>query len=372
MRTVLHLLLVSACAAFVACATNEESSEVVQGNAALGRVVRASDCGSSSDDVPEELRCTGLYSDWDSLTIDPAVQAFAPGFELWSDGAEKTRWIYLPPGTQIDASDMNAWVFPVGTKLWKEFRLPIAGSTVSGGVARVETRMLRKVAEGRWTFATYVWSPEQDSARRVTAGIRPFPGTQDYEVPAERTCNRCHGNKPDRVLGFEAVLLAAPEATGLTYDRLVAEGRISRGGSTIPTTSSLQIPGDTLTREAIGRLHANCGIACHNASGPAPFSMRIESVDGATPTAVEGTSVFQEAIGQPSFFTPDGASGTFYRIQPTDEGRSTIFYRMSQRGSGGEQMPPVATHLPDPESLQAMRAWIRSMTGAPYPPPGPR
>ena len=38
----------------------------------------------------------------------------------------------------------------------------------------------------------------------------PFPRTQDYEVPSERTCNRCHGNKPNRVLGFEAVSLAAP------------------------------------------------------------------------------------------------------------------------------------------------------------------
>ncbi len=43
--------------------------------------------------------------------------------------------------------------------------------------------MQHKVADGRWLHATYVWSPEQDAARRVTTGIMPFPGTDSYEVP---------------------------------------------------------------------------------------------------------------------------------------------------------------------------------------------
>ena len=41
--------------------------------------------------------------------------------QLWADYATKQRWILLPPGTKIDATDPNEWVFPVGTKVWKEF-----------------------------------------------------------------------------------------------------------------------------------------------------------------------------------------------------------------------------------------------------------
>jgi hypothetical protein len=343
----------------------------------LGDARRGADCGPPvADRLPDDLQCTGLYSDWTTRTIDPSIASYAPGFALWSDGAEKTRFIQLPPGAQIDARDMNAWVFPVGTKLWKEFRVKTSHQGRDPGrLPLVETRMIQKTAEGRWLFATYVWSVEQDSARRVTAGIMPYPGTDSYEVPSERMCNRCHNGRPDRVLGFEAVLLAAPEATGLTYERLLAAGRL-RGavGHDLPSPAALQIPGDPVARDAIGRLHANCGLACHNPTGPAPFSMRIDVVDGSTPRGVEGTSVFQEAIGQESFFTPAKGAGRYYRIRPTDPDGSTIFYRMGRRdlAGGGEQMPPIATHQTDTGSLSSVRGWIASMTAPPYPAPGPR
>src|SRR5262245_53175162 len=68
--------------------------------------------------TPGELACTGLYADWPSRTLAPGLRAFKPGFELWSDGASKRRWLYLPPGGRIDVSSMNEWVFPVGTKIW--------------------------------------------------------------------------------------------------------------------------------------------------------------------------------------------------------------------------------------------------------------
>ena len=44
--------------------------------------------------------------------IDPRNLAFAPQYPLWTDGAAKRRWISLPPGTAIDASDPENWVFP--------------------------------------------------------------------------------------------------------------------------------------------------------------------------------------------------------------------------------------------------------------------
>src|SRR5262249_30960643 len=94
--------------------------------------------------LPEHLRDTGLYARGGGEEIAPDVLAFSPQYPLWSDGAEKRRWIRLPPGTRIDARDPDRWVFPVGTRLWKEFSLG----------RRLETRMLERARGGR-RFATH-------------------------------------------------------------------------------------------------------------------------------------------------------------------------------------------------------------------------
>jgi len=57
---------------------------------------------------PQTLPETGLYADFAALRVDPSHLAFAPQYPLWTDGATKRRWISLPSGTAIDASDPGA------------------------------------------------------------------------------------------------------------------------------------------------------------------------------------------------------------------------------------------------------------------------
>ena len=78
------------------------------------------------------------------------VRPYAPQYALWTDGATKQRTISLPAGTQIDASDPNAWQFPIGTKLTKEFSF--AGK-------KVETRTIELTPDG-WRFEAFVWSED--------------------------------------------------------------------------------------------------------------------------------------------------------------------------------------------------------------------
>ena len=102
-----------------------------------------SDSGCPEDGaVPDDLRCTGLYTDWSAKALAPSVQPYTPAFTLYSDGASKARWISLPAGGQIVTSDLDNWVFPVGTKIWKEFSV--------GGV-RVETRLAWKT-DAQWSL----------------------------------------------------------------------------------------------------------------------------------------------------------------------------------------------------------------------------
>ena len=333
--------------------------------------------------VPLALGDTGLYSDWASRTVDPSNRSYTPAFPLWSDGAKKSRWIHIPAGAQIDVTNIDEWQFPIGTKAWKEFRYDIRRADGTMAIdQRIETRMLWKRAAGDWQLVTYVWSAAQDEASLATAINAPpipFPGTASYEVPVLR-CHACHDRRQDKVLGFEAALLAAPETdpAGLTWDKLRAEKLVtSRGVLPDATALGFLSQGQPGERAAVGYLHTNCGITCHheNSGEGTPFFMRLEAgTSGHLPTSIVDTSVFQTAINKTSYFTPGGSGQQSFRIRPTDIDHSMVYYRMHTRAGlagGGEQMPPIATHVIDDAECQAVANWIQSMTAPPYPPPAP-
>jgi hypothetical protein len=273
---------------------------------------------------------------------------------------------------------MNDWVFPVGTRLWKEFRLPAAG-VPAGRMRRIETRLLWKQAEDRWLRAVYVWSEDESQALQVKDGIASAPGTNGYGIPAQGDCVRCHGGRVDNVLGFEAILLAAPEASGLTYAELARSGLLTvAGGGAPPPQEALQVPGNGVERRALGLLHTNCGVSCHHPKGFAThFEMRLEVGEDGRVGGVAASRIVATAINQPSKFRPAGApKGTlYYRIRPGDPERSTLLYQMARRDAPGglpEQMPPLATRRVDVEGVAAVRAWIASMSpAAGYPAPAP-
>jgi hypothetical protein len=314
------------------------------------------DCSFGPGDEATELRCTGLYADWATKTLAPDVRAYDPGLHLWSDGAAKTRWIYLPPGTQIDTSDMDEWTFPYGTKLWKEF--------VVGG-KRIETRMLWKrpaSSIGGWYLTTYRWSADESRADELTTGEANADGN-GYQVPAQSMCNDCHLGRRDTVMGFEAVSLASPAASGLTMAALQSEGLL-----TAPPTSSLTIPGDAPTAAALGYLHANCGTACHNRGGGEAnsigFFMRL---DVATLGSVQTTDAWQTGMNRSAYFAlPADAFPMIF--DPCSPATSAAYYRMSVRDGVntpyiGSQMPPIASHQTDPTGLAIVAAWLNDQPG---------
>ncbi len=153
--------------------------------------------------LPEHLLDTGLYADASLSRLQPGVLPFTPQYPLWSDGASKRRWIQLPAGTSIDAAQPDAWEFPRGTKLWKEFS--------HGG--RVETRFIERLMDGSWRYASYVWSADgKDAVLAPAAGIRELPmpaSSARYSIPAQDDCRACHEGAPAPVLGFSALQLSS-------------------------------------------------------------------------------------------------------------------------------------------------------------------
>jgi hypothetical protein len=308
-------------------------------------------CEQDASDAPVQLACTGLYSDWPSRTIAPNVRAYAPAFPLWSDGAEKARYIALPPGTQIDTSNMDQWQFPVGTKLWKQFSL-------NGQL--VETRYLWKRGVGDWARTTYAWSLDGTTATELTTGLRGWNGTS-YEIPPQTACQACHAGRTDDVLGFEAVSLAGSGATGLTLDELVREGLLTQ-----PPAAPIVVPGNATESAALAWLHANCGTTCHNRTSWDCNTTLFMRLDVATLSSVQSTDAWTTAVGQPlANYVPPSP---MLRITPGDPSRSAVSYRASVRDSDpsqSNQMPPMDTHVVPDAGVAVINAWIASMPPMP-------
>ena len=112
-------------------------------------------CPDPGTAAPADVFCIGLYADHDPTHYAASALPYTPGVVLWSDGAEKQRYLALPPSTQIDTSDMDAWKFPVGTKAFKEFRF-------DGKL--VETRLVWKQSEPTGSSRTYIWDDAQTNA----------------------------------------------------------------------------------------------------------------------------------------------------------------------------------------------------------------
>jgi hypothetical protein len=302
---------------------------------------------------PATLECTGLYAELATKQLMAGVQAYAPAVPLWSDGAEKHRWVSLPPGTIIDTSNPSEWVFPVGTRFWKEF---------SQGGKRVETRLWQKVRSDYWVHAAYAWNADETAASLSGGGDIPFGGGT-YHIPTQDECEKCHRGRTEHILGFEQVELGLPGATGMTLADLAAQGRLSAPPAA--TTLAIGDDGTGAAAPALGWLHANCGITCHNANSNAvafPSGLRFRL----DPTQLDGRSsagfdTLKTAVGV-AVNAPNWKGQV--RIVPGDPTASLLYFLISHRGAG-MQMPPIATRVIDEANVAVVGRWISSMPPLP-------
>ena len=318
--------------------------------------------------APETLAETGLYSDFATKAVADGVLSFVPQYPLWSDGATKRRWIRVPDGASIDASDPDAFRFPAGTKLWKEFSFG----------HRVETRFMRLEEDGRWTYATYRWSDDGREARLVPergvkGAVEIRPGIR-HDLPGVADCRACHTGRPVEVLGFTALQLSpdrdprAPHAErsgphDVDLRKLVELGVLKN----LPASLLERAPRIQATspreRAVLGYLQSNCGI-CHNGVGPlSSLGMQLDAPVGGTLDAL--APAFESAVGVPSRYQPSPSSKCA-RIDPGAPDASALVIRMGSRNPY-VQMPPLGTHLVDEEALALVEEWIREDLADPVP-----
>ena len=301
----------------------------------------AADADAGAPVVPAKLSDTGLFADIEAGVLASDIEEFEPRYVLWADNSTKTRWIRLKGS--VDTQNMDHWSLPAGTRIWKEFR--VAG-------VRVETRLIWRWGSGPkdFIYAAYQWNAMQTDADHVPNGVVNANGTT-HDIPPLGACAGCHDVLRERVLGFSAIQLSMSPGD-LTLEKLKAQGRL-----TAPPIGTFAPPGNATEQEALGYLHSNCG-NCHNTDDGVkfvtPFSYRLLVGD----STVAQTGSYQSNVKVPlDAFQHQGIT---MRIAPGDLDASAVSYRMSVRGFQ-DQMPPVATKVPDAIGQNAVNAWIAAL-----------
>ena len=315
---------------------------------------------------PPTLSGTGLYQDIRQHGVATRNLEYSPQYPLWSDGALKRRWVSLPPGKAIDGSRPDAWVFPVGTKFWKEF---------SFHGRRVETRYIERQADGTWLYASYAWNADESEAVLVPG--QGQPGACEVEegrwhaIPSVDDCKACHQGQDTAVLGF-SVLQLSPDrdpnalhaepvpAPGVDLNYLIQRKLLKGLPRALQKTPPRLAASTPTERAALGYLHGNCG-HCHNDEGMLKgLGLSLRHVSGQGATGVEravATAVGVPLRARAGALPPEA----HFRLEPGHPERSGALLRMGTR-QPASQMPPLGTVIVDVQATALLSRWAAEST----------
>lgn len=269
---------------------------------------------------------------------------------LYSDGAEKLRFIALPPGTLLSADGEGLLQFPVGTALIKTFAYS------EGEQQRlIETRVLMHRPEG-WVALPYRWNDAQTEARLAVAGARvpitaPSGETISYRIPNKNQCKECHSLD-------DAVVPIGPKARNLSEQwlgRMVGLGYLDampQVSQRLPLWDNRGVyPRDPLAR---AYLDVNCA-HCHQPRAMASNSgldLRWEQQDAV-----------KLGVGKRPVAAGRGSGGHDFDIDPGNPAGSILVHRMGSI-EPGVAMPELGKSTVDVEGLAVVEQWIAGMKGS--------
>ncbi len=292
---------------------------------------------------PATLTEFGFFTDPAANRPAAGVTPYRLNTPLWSDGTEKHRFLYLPPGNRATARGEGLLDLPVGAALIKTFAF---------GARKIETRVLLHRAEG-WVALPYQWNAAQTEARLVLAGARvalttPTGQAISYAIPNKNQCKECHGLSG-------AVVPIGPKARNLDPAWLTAlhrAGRLDR----VPVVARRvplweQRAKAPIAAAARGYLDVNCA-HCHNPVGSASNSGLDLRWEQGNPAAY-GVNKRPVAAGR-------GAGNLLFGIVLGDPDHSILLYRMRSL-EGGVAMPELGKATLDPEGIAVVERWVRGM-----------
>ncbi|RXK47082.1 SO2930 family diheme c-type cytochrome [Aquirufa rosea] len=324
----------------------------VQKNAS-GYVMKLSDYGFFLGDIKDQIPQEGVIP----------YQLNAP---LFSDYAQKLRFIRIPQGTQVAYNADSVLQFPVGTAIIKTFYYPKEEANPTAGRRIMETRVLIR-QEKSWVALPYIWDEAQTEATLEVAGGSSPVSWKDkqgilkqvnYQVPNMNQCKGCHERSGKMTpIGPSARQLNGdfPYTTG-KQNQLVhwAQVGVLSGLPDLKTIPSLVDYNDEskpLQDRALAYLDINCA-HCHNPTGPARSSGLYLNWDSKDQTAY-GIMKTPVAAGR-------GSGNLKYDIVPGKAKESILAYRIDSVDPG-VMMPELGRKMKHTEGIKLIQDWINSL-----------
>lgn len=267
---------------------------------------------------------------------------------LFSDYAEKQRFIFLPKGTALTVEQGGKIAFPIGTALIKSFGYPAADGTMR----ILETRLLLHRADG-WVALPYVWRSDGSDADLRIGGTRlPVTFTRpdgsnmsiSYGVPNKNQCKQCHSSA-------DAIVPIGPFIQNIKFIRSGDAEKLLASGAMASEANWDDAASGTLDERAHAYLRVNCG-HCHAPKGSASNSGLF--LDGsAKDAAAYGIGKRPVAAGR--------ASGNLdFIVEPGKPDRSILIARMKSTDPG-IAMPELGRATVHAEGVKLLEEWIAAM-----------
>lgn len=300
------------------------------------------------------------------LTPAYGVLPYQPASELFTDYAEKKRFLWLPKGTKATFNEDGKIIeFPVGSALIKTFYY--SKFQPSNTTRLIETRVMIKQQTG-WIYAEYVWNEEQTEAfYQMDGSTLPISWKDElgvlksttYRIPSEEECAICHtisdiktpiGIKPQNI-NFE---LEYDGVVKNQLQKLIDFGYLENNiPSTINSTVNYKDSSKPLALRVRSYLDINCA-HCHQDGGYASvYVLRFEfDKTNSSPNLGICMSASHTVPGNPATTL----------VKPFDLNRSILFYRVSTNDFN-YRMPFLGRTIRDEEGIVLISDWINSLTG---------
>jgi len=338
----------------------------------FNNVFPALDTDNGGASPPATLSGTGAFTDLATLAPAAGLIPYELNSPLFSDNAEKLRWVSIPTDGNRDSATEQIqfrpelpWTYPAGTVAVKHFELPTNANNPLQR-RRLETRFLVATGNGDFYGLTYRWRLNGSDADLVSeAGasanytVTEADGSsrvQRWDFPSRSDCRTCHNKGGGVFLGLTTWQLnRAINGAGTPRNQLdiwaVSELFNAPIGSPayLPAAAPLDDTTAPLETRVRSYLASNCA-NCHNDRSEedlnADFDLSFWNTLAET-RMVNGVPLYDLGVNDARVVKPGSpdASVLLLRMEATDV----------------HKMPPIGRNLVDDQAVALVRQWIEEV-----------
>ena len=349
---------------FFSCSDSQEKNKAPKARKGSATLIKK----QVETNDPQRLSDYGFFKgDLAALLPAARVYSYTINTPLFSNYAEKARFIYLPKGKKMDLPQQGPLRFEEGTVLIKNFYYPVDEKLEPSKRRILETRLLLKEKTG-WKPLNYLWNEEQNEAMLNYVGAKIDVVWKDmtgknhplvYQVPNLNQCKNCHSRdneiSPIGVTAaqlnrqYEGVATAINQLDYFDQEGLFNHFTSAAAYEALPVWDAVLTA--SVEERAKAYLDANCA-HCHSAQGSAKNSgLYLE---------YHQSNARRRGVYKPPIAAGKGSGDFQYDIVPGKPEASIFIYRVGSNDPA-IRMPEIGRSVVHKEGLALLTQYIQEL-----------